>query len=63
MLAIWVIFLSSNILTSLRGGNCEEGVLLVLALASKVDIEGELRFGYFWKWMAKGIPKIWASMI
>ncbi len=62
MLAIWVILLSSNILTSLRGGNCE-GVLLVLALASKADIEGELRFGYFWKWMAKGIPKIWASMI
>ncbi len=62
MLATWVMLLSSNILTSLRGGNCE-GVLLVLALASKADIEGELRFGYFWKWMAKGIPKIWASMI
>jgi hypothetical protein len=51
---------STNILTSLRGGNSEEGVLLVLALASKADIEGELRFGYFWKWMAKGMR---ASMI
>jgi hypothetical protein len=62
LLATWVILLSSNILTSLRGGN-GEGVLLVLALASKADNEGELRFGYLWKWMAKGIPKIWASMI
>jgi hypothetical protein len=34
-------------------------LLILLALASKgCDIEGEIRFGCYWKWMAKGIPKI-----